>query len=227
MKQFVWVIGVAIYFSLICFASGAHATVISPTAIGTAVDDSRFICCGADGTFDAITSDIAVLGGSADIASNQDIKRGLIEFNLAVIPADSVITGAVLTIEIGSTLNRGFPIAVHGYAGNGIIELSDAIIDNFIVEATVPREAGPPIDIDVLSFVETFPSFAGFMLRTLSENVLSSEANGAEIRNPTLSVSFREPEPDVGNGLLVSEPSPLALLGIGLVGLGYIRRHLR
>ena len=177
----------------------AASVTLAPVDARTAFDAN------GDGVFDSIITNDPTAG--ADFAATT--SRGLLEFDLSSISGN--VTSAELTLHRSSSkLGSGFNVEFHGYVGDGVLETSDALVDNLITN--VPIDVGTPINfnIDVTSFVQSLPDYAGFMLRLTDET--------------TESVFQAFSSHDLGNLLVVNYspvpiPPALYLFGSGLIGL--------
>jgi len=132
--------------------------------------------------------------------------RSAMEFGLSSIPAGSTIGSASLALT--PMLATGTPLMqLHGFGGNGSIQLSDLSTSNLISTFTaVPLttaivDATPFVQSLVLGPSSTSPTFAGFMIRTNAVEGVTT-FNGASFGSsentiaafvPTLTVDFTPP----------------------------------
>lgn len=132
---------------------------LSVTAAAAAVDYGP-----EDGLFDDIIS--TTLGSVSD--NEYTGFRTVLEFSLASIPSSAVINSAVLKFPIQNFVGSRL-IQLHGYAGDGAIQLGDFAHDGLLGEAPVGPTGDQNLSIDVSAFVAglaaTSGSFAGFNIR--------------------------------------------------------------
>lgn len=161
-----------------------------------------------------------VLFSIFDDANNTD--RGITEFN--IMSLTSPVVQAILNLERVGNLSVSQTVSVFGYSGNGTIELSDwgdgTSITSFVVNSSVTA-----IDVDVTAFINSqidlSSHFVGFNLRSPNnsiEQVLFAPSL-APSASPTLTITDAQ--------VVLPEPGTLAILGLGLLGLGLVRRRRR
>lgn len=134
--------------------------------------------------------------------------RAALEFNVAVIPAGSIVNSATLSLhDRGSTFNPPFTISLHGYIGDGTVSIADgnAITPfNFVGSYTNNSNTGnPDYAIDVKSFLQFYVDhnqpFAGILLRSSGEgglfrgNDLASRDHADSAARPRLVVTYSPP----------------------------------
>lgn len=188
----------------------AASVTLEPVDARTAFDANK------DGVFDSIISPDPTAG--ADFGNNT--SRGLMEFDLSSILGN--VTSAALMMYRGNYGTDGHPfdIEFHGYVGDGVLEPSDALVDNLITK--IQNDADNPVSfsLDVSSLVQPLPDYAGFMIRLTDETTRS-------VWQRYFSTTSGAP----GNLLVVNYspipiPSALYLFGSGLIGLvGVARRR--
>ena len=182
----------------------AASVTLSPVSLGTAEDQNK------DGTFDTMSG-----GLEASSTGANETYRGLLEFDLSAVSGN--VTSATLslwTTFVGGVY--GAPaVEVHGYAGNGVVELSDAVVDNLITTVTVPGSS-VLLNVNVTPFVQTLPTYAGFMLRQVDETIDIHAGFGfIDPQIPTLTINYSP----------VPIPPALYLFGSGLLGLAGMARR--
>ena len=113
----VWLLGTATALSLLLTPQASFATteIIDPNVFGEVTIDSS----GWN-----LASPVFSLDVIQDPNNNLE-KRSFLEYSLATLSADTVITSA--TLELSVTFAGQGAIPIDGYAGNGIAELGDAI----------------------------------------------------------------------------------------------------
>jgi hypothetical protein len=196
------------------FSARADAAVIliTPTDDARGIDallDGNFVCC--------------VDPGLVAVTLNMSFEeRVALEFALAALPSDALITSATLTLH--------FPVAplpvpnladVHGYAGDGTITAADMTVSNLLTGFVVNAAGQIDISLDpgfIQALLTADEDFAGFMLRnvTIPSGVITmyTSDSGFPQFNPTLALEYE----------VVPEPSTLLLLGTALT---LIARHAR
>jgi len=168
--------------------TNAFAAFISIDAVdyGTANDDDPI------GSFDRLSTNLEAA------STGNSIHRGLIEFDLAGV--SGTVTSATLVLRNNSGTNPPNDVQFHGYSGDGTISLSDALVSNLITTVNIPVYPSAPtdenlrIDVDVTSFVQTLPSYAGFMLRMPDETLDHGQRFNPTF-GPSLEVQFTAPVP--------------------------------
>lgn len=192
-------------------SSGVYAVTILPNLDTATIRDNP-----TDGNPDDINTGFFVF----DDSNNTD--RGITEFDIMTLT--SPVSQAILNLERVGTLNVSQFVSVFGYTGNGTIELSDwgdgIFITSFFVDSSVSA-----IDVDVTPFINSqiglSSDFVGFNLRSPDnsiELVLFAPSLGPSA-SPTLSITDDQ--------VVLPEPGTLAVLGLGLLGLGLVRRRRR
>lgn len=175
---------------------------------------------GRDGSFETISFPTAIV--VQRLPALNLVDRGIWEFNLAALPADPIDKITMQLLVVSTSLERA-SVDVYGFAGNGVIETSDATGGSLIAANLGGDLAG--ISIDVTSFildpVVQAAGFAGFYVR------YSVEAGGSinqqkQLQDPGI---FGNQSPR-----LVVEVSPIPVpaaawfLGSSLTLLAFMRR---
>lgn len=121
----------------------ASVLVLNYTTIATGVDNGP-----QDGTFDSFT--IPNLGS---INNNGFTSfRTALAFDLSPIPPSATITSAILDFHVSSFQGmRG--VQIHGYADDGLVQLSDFSRDDLLASVTVNASGTQVFTIDVTPFI--------------------------------------------------------------------------
>ncbi len=199
----------------------ADMIVLIPTDANRGIDNFP-----RDGIFDALLGNPGSLTVSLPPPGMGSEERAALEFSLLGIPAGSTITSVTLSLTIGFL--SAFPPAseIHGYAGNGVVELPDLMVMNLWTNFN-PGPSGMTqliaLPTDYLqTLVDASASHAGLSLRNTQQDmstVFSFFSNLNLPNRPTLTVEFEGAIP---------EPSSLTLLACGAVVLaGSVVRRRR
>ncbi len=208
-------LGLVIVGALFPTRAAAISIPIFPTDDDRGIDallDGNFLCCQLD-------------MGQATVTLTTFEERAALEFALAGVPIDAIITSATLTLF--------FPVApavvntaeVHGYAGDGVIAAADLTLENPLTEFQVGAAASVVIPIDA-SFIQDLliagEAYAGFSLRnvTVPSGVFTfwTVDSGFEQFNPVL-------ELDVDETRVVPEPGSIVLVTTALAAACAGRRR--
>ena len=179
------------------------------------VDARTALDANGDGVFDSITPSPPTAGSDFDDTTS----RGLMEFDLSSISGN--VTSAALMMYRGNYGTDGIPfdIEFHGYVGDGVLEPSDALVDNLITKIQNDTASPESFSIDVTSFIQPLPDYAGFMIRLTDETT----------RN--VWQRYFSTEDGAPGNLLVVDYSPIPippavwLFGSGLIGLVGVARR--
>lgn len=196
---------------IVTFVGSAQALpVISSTITGTIRDNPR------GGPAETVFS--PVLSVFKQLIQED---RGIVKFDISGLT--SPVGQALFDLtQIGSA-GDGFQINVFGYRSNGTLELDDFPLGAFLTGFTVPAGAGSAISVDVTGFINDQiainSNFVGFNLRLPTTTIVTNPLgfiSGTGASSPTLTIN------DVQ---VISEPGTLAILGLGLLGLGFAGRR--
>ena len=169
--------------------AGAATIYLNPAAIATAEDVGP-----QDGVFDDFTP-----GNLGSVDNNGFTSfRTALEFNVSSVPVGSHIISANLVMW-GGYVEGTRNLALHGYAGDGSIQLADFSRDGF-VDSTILSPDSSYVVFDVTKFIQGVTgrggTFGGFNLREDPANrsnfeVLFFETDG--VVAPRLSIVFEPP----------------------------------
>ncbi|MHC4180197.1 MAG: hypothetical protein ACYSWU_22055, partial [Planctomycetota bacterium] len=151
-------------------------------------------------------------------------RRGVLEFDLGQIPDQATITSATLELDIVTITSSGdvYPMLdLHGYAGNGTLEIADGQVPPNLI-----GQSGPILDLGVISidldtdYTESLLSTTDYLgLLVLNDEnhkqaaFVTSEGAIPDMRYaPKLRIEIGEPVveqwgPPAGGGGLYGEPS--------------------
>jgi hypothetical protein len=192
--------------------SQAAATVVelSYTVAATATDDGP-----QDGVFDAFAP---FNFGSVNNNGYTSFRTAL-EFDISAVPAGSVINAATLTIVVGFVEGTR-QIALNGYSGSGAISLGDFSLNGLVGNATLNPPGPQTVIFDATVFLESLltsgEAFAGFNVREDPANPSNFTVFNVLDYEPRLSIDFV--------AQAVPEPSPVSLLGAGLLAILFVKR---
>jgi hypothetical protein len=222
--------------SVLAVPRQGDASTISITA---AVSDRGSDLFPRDGSFDQLFADSSVMQvttpPSGDPGSEE---RVAIEFALAGIPIGSIIDAVTLRLTPqGNNANLGLSASesaeVHGYAGNGTIELADLMMINLVgMLAGAPPDG--PVSTSLLAtwlqgLVDGSSPFAGMMFKGVDGPApvtmgFAGTFNGIPVASrPTLTVDYHASD-EMGP---VPEPATMILVASGMVATLGARRRRR
>ena len=215
--------------SPLLFACGLADAAASSVSLTAVVSDRGIDSFPRDGIFDGVFGNPSVTQITTppvgDISSEE---RTAIEFAVGAIPMGSVIDLVTLEISPQSGANIGLSAGevgeVHGYTGDGAIQVGDLMVSNLVGSITGPSPDGPVLVPLLASWLQTeidaASPFAGLMFKGADgpTPVLFSFAGTfsgiPEAQRPKLFVEYH-----AGDSLPIPEPGTLALLGTGLAAL--------
>lgn len=163
----------------------ADVITLNSVSVATGVDNGP-----QDGVFDSFT-----IGNLGSVNNNGFTSfRTNFEFSLSDLPAGSTINSAKLTMHL-----RNFEgiraLAVHGYAGDGTVQLGDFAVNGLVATASVDASGTQILILDVTSFVADLvadgETFAGFNVREEPANTSNFLVMAIESGPPVvLSIDF-------------------------------------
>ncbi len=192
----------AMSLALVCFCAPqtrADSVTIVPTVQNIAIDFGQ-----ADGVFDAF-----YLAAGPGNNGYSDVRYAAL-LPIGGIPAGSLVTSATLTLLITNPEGtRTFE--VHGFAGNGTLQLSDFSLNGLLGSSTLQPIATATFTFDVAAFIQNLltggSGFAGINVREFPAN--SSNFILFSVDAAVLNVQYTPPAP-------VPEPASIFLLSSGL-----------
>ncbi len=198
----------------------SHAALISITPS----DDRRGIDGFLDGMFDALQFDP---GQNTVTLSMFFEERAALEFPLAALPADAQIVASALTLHLPALPAVANSADVHGYAGDGVVQVADLDTANLLTGFAVNAlSVSVPIPTAFLQgLLDADEPFAGFVLRNVTVptgvfSIWTIDAIGQEAFFPRLDIEYESAQ--------VPEPGTLLLAAAGLaVWRGRARRRRR
>lgn len=155
MKHHVYILALCV--GALLFAAPAAADVINLhyVSIATGVDDGP-----QDGNFDSVSSlDLGAVNNNGYTSF-----RTAFEFSLAGLPPGATINSATLTFPL-SNFEGTRALELHGYAGDGTVQLGDFALNRLVGSASVGTCCTQVLVFDVTSFVAGGGAFLGFSVR--------------------------------------------------------------
>jgi len=197
-------VGAAWLVACLASAPGARATIFDEIAVA-----------------DAYIEGGAVLSSFVMVLQESPLRVPIIEFSLAAISTPVTVNSATLHINVSMFTTD--TVTVHGYSGNGVVEVADAgagtdnPVGSFSGLGLFNRDV--VLDTDFIqSLLDGSATHAGFKIRGGSGQVADTSINPPQDVIPRLIIDYT----------VVPEPGTAALAGFGLAGMGMLaRRRLR
>jgi hypothetical protein len=156
-------------------------------------------------------------------------ERTAVEFPLAGIPAGSVIDSVSLRLSDIFNGSSGGQVEVHGYVGDGAIQVGDLMVSNLVGSLVLPAPDPTTVVLSaswLQTLIDSSDPFAGLMFKgtPTSTQVLFSFAgtfSGIPVASrPTLTVELQDQ--------VIPEPGTIILFGTGmLLAASRLRRRPR
>jgi hypothetical protein len=145
-----------------------HSAVVevSPAAIATGEDFGP-----QDGTFDRLTTTNL---GSVNNNGFTSFRTAL-EYRLPALPSDAIVDSIALKLAIGNS-EGSRSLQVHGYEGDGTVQLTDFALDGLAATATVQPGGYLNLALDVTGFLASRGAGAG---RVMGFNIREEPPNAA------------------------------------------------
>jgi hypothetical protein len=153
-------------------------------------------------------------------------ERTAVEFPLAAIPAGSVIDSVTLRLSDVFNGAAGGQVEVHGYLGDGSIQVADLMVSNLVGSFVLPVPDPVMVALStgwLQTLVDASDPFAGLMFKGTpsATHVVFSFAgtySGIPVGlRPTLIVETQQP--------VIPEPGTITLLATGVALTAYRRRR--
>jgi hypothetical protein len=158
-------------------------------------------------------------------------ERTAVEFALSALPANSIIDSVMLRLTpAGQSLNIGLSAGevseVHGYAGDGVIQVAD-LMDSLAVASLAGPTANGAVTVSLAlnwfqALADSNSGFAGLMFKGVPGPMavvysFDSAFGGVPVGDrPTLIVDY--------HAAVVPEPGALLLFGAGMLAFGHRMR---
>ena len=124
--------------SVVCMVAlfGLSPLVVADMMSVLPVDDGYVQEQGGDGDsdFDTVVTNSTIYLENESIPPTSDYEtRGVLEFDISLIPAGSTVATAELVLVTGPLGGVGPELSLYGYTGNGTVDLGDAVAGGLLV----------------------------------------------------------------------------------------------
>ena len=191
----------------------------------------------ADGAVDSLFDNdnaITINAPPSDDVLFSSEERGAVEFALAGIPSGAAITAATLRVTLASPVEAVDGAQIHGYSGDGDIDVGDLNVENLVGSFAGPFSSGETVEVAIdaafiQGLLDSSSGYAGFAVWGVgtpgNASIFTFFGTSFSILNP----EDRPPAPELEIEFqqAVPEPGSLLLLAGGLGVLLTRRGHER
>jgi hypothetical protein len=185
MKHYVYIFAICVGALLRATPAQADVLNLNFVSVNTGVDNGP-----QDGIFDAFAP-----FNLGSVNNNGFTSfRTAFEFSVSGLPVGSTVNSAKLTMAL-TNFEGMRAIEVHGYAGNGTVQLSDLALNGLVATASASAGGTQAFIFDVTSFVSDLAAgggtFAGFNVREEPANASNFLVMNLALTGvPVLSIDF-------------------------------------
>lgn len=153
------------------------------------------------GSFDVLETTGISFSPRTNVSTLLSAQRGLLEFDISAIPADSTIDAVRIRLRKGVTLGASSnSVSFLGYPGNGVLEVSDATVaasemNTIVGFGLAAEDVEYDLGTSVLQSILGTSTFAGIRMQSDDQGAVFN-ATESTFLDPTLTVEFTPiPEP--------------------------------